>query len=151
GTAAYVRSTPGSVVAPTVAITAPTNGAAFAAPANVDLAATATFSGTITNVAFFNNGTSLLGSVKTAPFNLTASNLTAGAYALTAVATAGGVSGTSAVVNITVTAPVTLTSPSVNGGLFSFRYNADPGQRYVVQRATMISGGGLFDWVSLAT
>jgi hypothetical protein len=152
GTVSYTRSTPGSVVAPTVAITAPTNGATFTAPANVALAATATVSGgTVTNVAFFNNGTTLLGSVKTAPFTLTASNLTAGAYALTAVATAAGVSGTSAVVNITIVGPPRLTSPTFNGDTFSFRYSADPGQRYVVQRATMIDPANVFDWVSVTT
>jgi hypothetical protein len=152
GTVAYTRSTPGTVVAPTVSITAPTNGSTFTAPAHVDLAATATVSGgTVTNVAFFNNHTNLLGSVKITPFNLTASNLTAGIYALSAVATAAGVSGTSAVVNITVMSPLTLTSPTLSGDMFSFSYNADPGQRYVIQRATMIDSANVFDWVSVTT
>jgi hypothetical protein len=175
------------ITPPTVTITAPTNGATFAAPANVELAATATTAtnddifvsvkfttwgthgvgtvsytrstsggvvsdgATVTNVAFFDHRTNRLGSVTTPPFRFTASNLSTGAYALTAVATAAGLSRTSAVVNITVVQPLTLRSPSISGDLFSFSYNADSGKRYVVQRASMIDPGGLFDWVSVAT
>ena len=133
---------------PTVSITNPASGAVFAAPANVNIAASATVSvGTVTNVQFFTNGTSL-GSILTAPFSLTANNLAAGAYALSAVATAAGISATSTVVNVSVVSPVvvSLSGAGVNSGQFSFNYAADPGLAYVVQSST-----NLVDWVSLVT
>jgi hypothetical protein len=91
---------------PTVSIASPTNGAVFIAPANVSIMVNAAVSsGTVTNVWFFANGISL-GAVLTSPFDLTASNLTAGAYTLEAVATAAGVTATSTVVNVTVAGQV---------------------------------------------
>jgi len=113
----YTRSTPAvSAPAPTIGITNPASGAVFVAPATVSIVTTN--SGSITNVQFFTNSV-LLGTVLTAPFNLT-NTLPAGAYALKAVATAAGISATSAVVNITVDAPpaVTITNPS-SGAVFS--------------------------------
>ena len=107
------------VPVPTVSITNPADGALFVAPANVNIGADAAVSsGTVTNVQFFTNGVSLK-SIQTAPFTLAASNLVAGAYALKAVATAAGVSTTSAVVNITVDAPpaVAITNPLNNATL----------------------------------
>src|SRR6476660_7235120 len=126
GCFAYTRST-APAVAPTVAITNPAANTVFAAPANVKLGASASVSGgTVTNVSFFNS-TTPLGSVPSSPFNLTVSNLAAGSYALTAVATAAGLSATSSVVNITVVTPVAvnLTSPQITGGSFSFNYSAN--------------------------
>jgi len=100
---------------PTVSITNPAGGSVFTAPSNVNIAARATESGgTVTNVQFFTNGVSL-GSILTAPFSLTASNLAAGTYTLTAVATAAGISATSSVVNVSVISPpptVTITNPA---------------------------------------
>jgi hypothetical protein len=145
---AYVRSTPALAVLPTVSITSPSAGAVFAAPANVKILAGATASGGIvTNVSLFND-TTLLGSAQSPPFSITASNLAAGAYSLTAVAAASGVSSTSSVVNITVIAPVavSLTLPAVSNGLFSFWYSANPGLSYVVQ-----STSNLVDWVPAVT
>ena len=136
------------VSAPTVSITNPANGAVFAAPASVNITADASVSGgTVTNVAFFANAAPL-GSVTVAPFNLSSSPLAAGSYSLAAVATASGLSSTSAVVNVTVVNPVavSLAGANVNGGQFAFNYTADPGLAYVVQ-----SSSNLLDWVSLAT
>lgn len=69
---AYTRSTPAvSGSAPTVTITNPPNGAVFAAPATVNIAATTTVaSGSVTNVTFFAGITSL-GAVQTPPFAIT--------------------------------------------------------------------------------
>ena len=109
----YTRSTPAaSVPAPTIGITNPVSGAVFVAPASVSIVTTN--SGSITNVQFFTNSV-LLGTVLTAPFNFT-NVLPAGAYALKAVATASGISATSAVVNITVDSPptVNITTPTNN-------------------------------------
>lgn len=109
---------------------------------------TATASGgTVTNVQFFAN-TNSPGSAATAPFSVTGSFPAPGAYALTAVATAAGVSVTSPVVNITVVAPlpVTLTAPSASAGLFAFSYTANPGLSYVVESST-----NLVNWAPVAT
>lgn len=114
----YTRST-AAPPTPTVAITNPPSGAVFAAPANINIGASATVSsGTVTNVQFFTNGV-LLKSVQSSPFTFTASNLAAGVYALTAAATAAGISATSAVVNITVDVPptVSIIAPGNNATL----------------------------------
>jgi hypothetical protein len=122
----YVRSTPAAAApTPTVTITNLPGGSVFAAPANVTIGANATVSsgtvssGTVTNVQFFTNGVSFK-SVQVAPFIVNAVNLAAGAYALTAAATAAGISATSTVVNIIVDAPpvVTITNP-LNNATFS--------------------------------
>ena len=77
-------------------------------------------SGTVTNVAFF-AGATKLGAAQVAPFSFTATGLAAGNYALTAVATAAGVSATSTVVNITVTplVPAVSITNLVNGATFT--------------------------------
>jgi len=133
---------------PAVAVTNPAGGAVFAAPANVKLGVSATVSsGTVTNVNFFTNGIKS-GTVKVAPFNFTATNLHAGSYALTAVATAAGISATSLPVSINVVTPLinALAPPSGAAGQFTFSYSATPGLRYVVQ-----SSSNLLNWKSLST
>lgn len=91
-------------VGPTVAITSPTNGSAFAEPATINIEATASDSdGSVTNVAFYNNGTKLADDT-VAPYSFTWSPVPAGGYQLRAVATDNlGVSSTSAPVSISVT------------------------------------------------
>ena len=133
---------------PTVSITNPVSGAVFSAPANLKLGATATVSsGTVTNVAFF-AGATLLGAAQTNPYKVTSSSLAAGDYSLTAVATAAGVSATSAVVNISVVSPVALSNsaPTLANNQFIFNYTANPGLSYVVQNSS-----DLIHWVSLST
>ncbi|MBM3767308.1 MAG: DUF1929 domain-containing protein, partial [Acidobacteria bacterium] len=96
---------------PTVAITAPVNGSAFTAPANVTVTATATpASGTIAKVDFF-TGASLIASVSTAPYTTTLSSLPAGAYTITATATDSNGASSSVAVSFTVG---TLVPPSVS-------------------------------------
>lgn len=133
----YTRSTAATVLV-AVNITRPTNGAVYAAPANVLLTASAGASGaTVTNVEYFAGGASL-GNSTVAPFSVDASNLAAGDYTINAVATAGGVSVSSSSVSISVVtpAPTSLASPVVGNGAFSFSYSATPGLRYVVQRSS---------------
>ena len=62
--------------------------------------------------------------------------------------TAGGISATSAVVNISVVAPVpiSLTRPIVGNGQLSFSYSANAGLSYLVQ-----SSPDLVNWTSLVT
>src|SRR5215469_2028424 len=127
GSYSYTRSTPAAAVGPppTISITSPANGSVFAAPASVKIGANATVSsGTVTNVQFFTNNVSC-GSVITAPFTLIPT-LSAGSYALTAAATAAGISTTSSPVNISIVTPiaVTLTNPATpSSANFKFNYS----------------------------
>jgi len=137
---AYTRSTPAAAPPrPTVSITSPAAGASFNAPANVDLTSTATVSGgTVANVEYFASGTSL-GSAAITPFHVSGTISTPGSYDLTAVATAAGVSATSAVVNITVTAvsgppTVAITAPT-DGTVFTA-----PGNLTITADASVSSG-----------
>lgn len=109
---------------PTVSLTAPANGATFAAGANVTLSATATpGSGTLTHVRFQQNGVQIGSPDTSSPYSITWSSVPAGTYAITAVArNSGGAETTSAVRTITVNAPpaptVALTAPS-DGATFA--------------------------------
>ena len=149
----YVRST-APPPTPIVTLTSPTNGSVFAAPASFALTANASMSGgTVTNVEYF-AGTTSLGRATVSPFNVTGSIMTAGPYQLTTVATAGGVSATSAPVTINVVTPVavTMSAPVVSGnGQFSLSYSANPGLRYVIERTLTLTNPGPQNWSSLAT
>src|SRR5205823_2683436 len=88
---------------PSVSLTNPPNGASFLAPANITLSATASdIDGSVTNVAFYASGTKL-GDDASDPYTLTWSNVSAGNYFLTAVATDNsGLARTSSPVNVSV-------------------------------------------------
>ena len=90
---------------PTITLTAPADGATFAAPATIGVAATATDSdGSIAKVEFF-SGSTLIGTATSAPFTATWPNVAAGAYSLTAKATDNlGVTAISAPASVSVTA-----------------------------------------------
>ena len=95
----------------TVSLTSPTEGAVFEAPDDITLTALPRGPATVTNVDFLTNGV-VVGSATASPFNFTWTNTSAGAYALTAIASdTTGVSATSSVVNITITPTVTNTIP----------------------------------------
>ena len=108
-----------SNTAPSISITSPTNNASFLTPTNITLTTNATDAdGSIYKVDFY-NGTTLLGTSTTSPYSFTWANVVAGTYTLTAKATDnGGLTKTSAVINITVTNPikptVSITSPTNN-------------------------------------
>ena len=124
GVTVSVNATQVGNTPPTVAITAPVSGATFVAPATVNLTANATDSnGTVARVDFY-AGTTLVGSKTAAPFTATWSNVPAGSYSFTAVATDNaGATTRSSAVGATVapsvsTGPVvSLTSPA-NGATF---------------------------------
>jgi autotransporter-associated beta strand protein len=103
--------------APTVALTAPANGASFNAPANTTLTADAADSdGTVSKVEFF-DGATKLDEDATAPYTYDWSNIPVGDHTLTAVATDNlGLSTVSAALVIHVVgnqAPtVALTAPA---------------------------------------
>jgi hypothetical protein len=123
-----------------MAITTPTNGATFAAPWTGTIQSTASDSdGTVNKVDYF-AGATLLGTVTNPPANpsFTVTNLLAGNYTLTAVATDNGGATNSASVAITVVTPVAivLSSPQrVSATAFQFNYSANPGLNYVVLRS----------------
>jgi phosphatidylserine/phosphatidylglycerophosphate/cardiolipin synthase-like enzyme/regulation of enolase protein 1 (concanavalin A-like superfamily) len=93
---------------PTITLTSPAGGTTFTAPATISLGASASDAdGSITKVEFF-SGTTLLGTVTAAPYQLTWSNVPAGAYTLTAVATDDhGATASSSTVSISVDAAPT--------------------------------------------
>jgi plastocyanin len=116
---ASVTVTPGANQPPVVSITSPTNGASFTAPAVVPINANASDpDGSVTNVAFF-DGNTFLGGTNQTPYSVT-TTLGAGVHPLTAVATDNlGLSATSSVVSVTVSAlnsppSVTITNPLDN-------------------------------------
>jgi hypothetical protein len=90
---------------PTVQLTAPAAGAAFTAPATLQLAATASDpENGLTSVQFY-AGTTLLGTDSSAPYAFTWSGVAAGSYSITAVARDNdGATAASEAVGITVTA-----------------------------------------------
>ena len=91
-----------------VALTAPTLGTTFNAPASITLTANAsTTSGSISKVEFY-NGTTKLGEDNSAPYSYTWNNVSAGTYSITARAidnSSGSLS--SAAVSVRVFAPQT--------------------------------------------
>lgn len=136
---------------PTVAITNPTNAFVFSAPATITLAANALDSdGSITNLGFF-EGAALLTNLIAGPYVVTVSNLAAGAFIFSAVATDNnGLSATNAVTNNVVN-PVTVSLSALGreaSGSFQFAYTSDVGLRYVVQCSTNLLAT---NWLALAT
>jgi hypothetical protein len=108
-------STGTPVQPPTVSITSPAGGTTYTAPATVPISVNASESGgTIASVAFSANG-AFIGTSTTAPFSFTWTNVAAGSYTLTAVATdtMGRAGAASSGVPITVNPPVGFTSTNV--------------------------------------
>jgi sulfur relay (sulfurtransferase) complex TusBCD TusD component (DsrE family) len=111
-----------NVPLPSIALTAPVNGASYKVPAAISLAASVTANGhTITQVQFY-NGATLLGSVAAAPYSLSWTNINAGSFSLTAQAVYdSGSTVASTPANVTVTngplPAVALTAP-VNGASY---------------------------------
>jgi Subtilase family/Bacterial Ig domain/Fervidolysin N-terminal prodomain/F5/8 type C domain len=124
-----VTVAPGNTL-PSVAITSPAPGATFSAPATIAVSAAASDSdGTIQQVAFYASGAAI-GTVTTSPYTVTWSNVSAGSYTLTAVATDNqGATTTSAPVAVTVNpiASQINLAAAVNGGVAtaSSTYNAN--------------------------
>ena len=101
---------------PLVSLTNPVNSASFTAPASLLLGATASDAdGTVTNVEFYANGL-LLGRTGVGPYTWWWSSIGVGSYQLRAVAEDNlGARGTSAPVQISVTAPQAAGGLAFNG------------------------------------
>jgi hypothetical protein len=104
---------------PGVSITSPAAGQMFTPGSNVTLtaAAASSGSGSIASVAFYQStsaaSNTLIGTVLTSPYTVTWTNVPAGSYSLTAVATDNlGQTATSDPVAITVSAPTVVASPA---------------------------------------
>jgi plastocyanin len=136
-------------VPPTVALTTPANGSVLAAPASFTLNAKASDSdGSVTKVQFL-QGTNVLGNSINQPYSASVSNLSAGAYTFSAVATDNDGSKASDTITISVVTPgpINLSAPRfVPPTSFQFSYSATVGLRYVVQRSP-----DLTQWTALAT
>lgn len=111
--------------APSVTLTAPSNGDSFTAPANVQITAGASDAdGSVTKVQFF-QGDTLLGEDASAPFAFTWGSVPAGSYSLKAVATDDhGATTASVAVGIVVNVPntppaVSITSPADGSSIYS--------------------------------
>ena len=104
----YVVGTVCVAGAPSVSITSPVNAASFTSPATITINATATdLTDSITKVAFY-YGTTLIGTDSSYPYSINWTNVAAGSYSLTAIATSSnGLSTTSIPVSIIVNAPNT--------------------------------------------
>lgn len=136
-------------VPPTVAITNPVPGVVLSAPATLTLSATATAAdGTSPSVQFFQE-TSALGLVANAPYSQVVSNLPAGNYSFSAVATDdNGLLATNTIsLSVVVPVAVTITAPKRGSSTsFQFSYPAAVGLRYAVDRATLLP-----NWTALST
>jgi hypothetical protein len=127
---------------PTVAITNPANGSVFSAPATTTIAASASDSdGTVTNVQFLQDGL-VLANRSSLPYSVTVSNLAAGVYALSAVASDnhGGKATNQISVSAVIPVAIILSSPQqVSGTNFQFNYSANAGLTYVVEQSANLS------------
>ena len=128
---------------PTASLTAPANNAVYsAAPATIDLAATATANGsggTISKVEFY-NGATLLGTATSSPYTYYWTNVPVGTYTLTAKAYDNlSVSTTSSALKVNVDNPptVSLTAPANNAV-----YSPAPATVALAAAATANASGG---------
>jgi hypothetical protein len=89
---------------PIVSIVSPTNGAVFIAPASFEVLADAyDMDGTVTNVEFFQAGTTKLGQTNVAPYYIVLTNVPTGSYTFTARATDNlGAQGSSGPVSVSM-------------------------------------------------
>ena len=131
-------------VAPVVSWLLPTNNTLFIQPQTITLTASASDAdGIVTNVAFF-NGPNLLGNIATGfanEFSLVWSNVIPAIYNLTAVVTdnSGATNNSSATIEIVVKPlDVQVSAPQV-GGQFSFSFQGQNGQNYVLETSTNLA------------
>jgi len=124
---------------PIVNLTNPPNNRVFAAPATFSLQAMATDPGGAVASVQFLSGTTSLGTITTTPFAVSVTNLIAGAYHFTVIATDNlGARATSAPVNVSVVSPGALQfeEPKFSNGNIVVTYSTTPLLSYVLQSAS---------------
>src|SRR6185437_15286649 len=102
---------------PMVAITSPASGQIFTPGSNITLqAAPVTGAGTVTSVSFYDStsasNNNLIGTATSSPWAVQWTNVPAGSYSLTAVASNGSENLTSYPVGITVESPTVIVNPA---------------------------------------
>lgn len=135
---------------PNVSITSPAAGTVFSAPANVTIKASASDSdGTVTNLQFL-VGATVLTNETAGPFSVMASNLAAGIYNVSGVATdnSGAKATNSVAISVVTPLSITLTNLLRFGTNFQFTYTGNIGLTYVVQVATNPTAP---NWIGIAT
>ena len=141
-------------IPPLVTITNPTNNATLAAPAtfSFNVNASDTDPDGLSDVEFY-VGTNLVDDVfDPGPFTTTVSNLTAGTYQLSAVATDNVGATTTNIITIQVgsLAPILLSAPKIVSGKFQFNVaGLTVGKTNIVQSTTNVASSS--NWVALAT
>lgn len=134
---------------PIVDITNPVAGQVFSGPARLTIQASAfDSSGSVTNVQFL-IGSTILTNCVTAPFFAVTTNLPAGTYTISAIATDNnGLTATKSVtVSVVLPSPIVAGTPAfVSTGVFQFSYSTTLGLGYFVQVST-----NLLNWTCLAT
>jgi hypothetical protein len=131
-------NSPGPNTPPIVNFTNPPNNRVFAAPATFTLQAPASDpGGAVASLQFF-SGATLLGQRSSIPFDLSLTNLSAGSYHFTAIATDNlGARATSDPVNVSVVSPGLLQfdEPKFSNGNIVLTYSTTPLLTYVLQSA----------------
>ena len=139
--------------APVVTLTSPANGAAFAAPATLNLAANVTTNGNIINkVQFYSNATNLLGEDVVPPYVVVWPNVAAGSYSVLARVVYNGAStADSAADSVTVTnpPPVVTSFGTLSNGSFALGGTGGVGQSYVLLTASNLASPMV--WTPIAT
>lgn len=126
---------------PAAQLTSPASGQTFTPPANLLLSAAASDpDGTVARVEFY-QGSQLLGTDTTPPFEVAWNNVPAGEYRLIARAVDNlGLAADSAPVHVVVAAPAVrprLVNARLNAaGAVEFRFEGTPGSRFQVQAST---------------
>ena len=127
---------------PQIAITTPANGTFFTAPATVTIQVAASDAdGTVSQVQFFRDS-NLLGVLTSAPYALTVSNLAAGSYTLSVIATDNLNTMATNSVAVTVTnlpaTKVTIANAVLTPQGVSFSFDTQSGFTYVAQFAPVL-------------
>jgi plastocyanin len=132
--------------APIISLTNPAPNSQVIAPAVLNLQASATDDGTVTNVQFLLNG-SPLGNDTAAPFELLTASLAAGNYTFTAIASDNtGLSATSAPVPVFLLTNSILTNIALSNGTAQFTVLGIAGQTYIFDATVNLS-----NWLPFAT
>ena len=98
----YLVLVPDATNLPSVAITSPNSGASFSAGTNITFTASASGSGGISSVTYY-NGSTVIGSSSSSPYTVTWNSVPTGKYSITAKASSGsGFTASSAPVSLTV-------------------------------------------------